>query len=102
MCIRDSRPLGVSREGYDEQSSLAGKFMNWMDDVILGPDEPWISKWQYGQDPGRQQFYDLVFPEGKDYRNYPFPKVWMERVSKYEYPVPSNGKGVPINEKVKP
>ena len=93
------RPLGVSREGYGDQSSLAGKVMNWMDNVILGSDEPWIPipKGQYGQDLCRQQFYDLVFPEGKDYRNYPFPKAWMERVSKYEHPAPPNGKGISVN-----
>lgn len=91
------RPFGVNREGYRSQCSVAGNLMNWLDDVILGPNEPWIPKGQYGQYPYRQQFYDLVFPEGKDYRNYPFPKVWMDRVSKYEYPSPSNGKGVLIN-----
>ncbi len=93
------RPLGVSREGYGDQCSVAGRLKNWLDDMILGPDEPWIPKERYGQYLYRQQFFDLVFPEGKDYRNYPFPKVWMERVSK-EVPSPSNGKGDLINGEV--
>lgn len=32
----------------------------------------------------KQQFYDLVLPEGRDYRNYPFPKEWFERVIVYK------------------
>lgn len=32
-----------------------------------------------------EQFYDLVLPEGKDYRNCPFPQEWMARVEKKKY-----------------
>lgn len=31
------------------------------------------------------QFYDLILPDGMDYRNCPFPKEWFERVSENVY-----------------
>jgi len=34
----------------------------------------------WAQDPS--QFYDMVLPDGQDYRHVGFPRTWMERVTK--------------------
>jgi PRTRC genetic system protein A len=44
-------------------------------------------KTYYYKEP-KKQFYDLTLPEGKDYRNYPYPKAWLEKVRKKIYKAP--------------
>lgn len=58
-----------------------------------GPD--W---YDYMPPPSRDQFYDMVLPESKDYRHVGFPTNWLEKVSResfffddYHYPAGKEG-----------
>lgn len=65
------RPLGVPRKKAKE-FSFGEKTFDWLSDLALG-----VSYYQPAA-----QFFDLVLPDGLDYRNCQFPHKWLDRVYK--------------------
>lgn len=78
------RPLGARQDDlYDDVYEGEGWFTRALNNGL-----DYLASGGYYQEP-KSQFYDLILPGGKDYRNYPFPKEWLDRVSKRTYVAPA-------------
>lgn len=73
------RPLGVPREeskgiyGIQEESGVLN--------FLFGAPPAY----DYTTPAKKEQYYDLVLPDEKDYRSCPFPREWLEKVGMRSY-----------------
>ncbi|MFC1608698.1 hypothetical protein ACFL2R_03850 [Patescibacteria group bacterium] len=89
------RQYGVQRGGFggaqNQREGLIARALNNAVDVVLDAVDCYYS---YRK---RDQFYDLILPEGKDYRSYPLPREWWRRIEQ-RYVSPVKEKSVSVKQ----